>query len=98
MIFFHGDSFKIFFGSSLRQEVDEPNFFSTEVRAAMLNFFSSWFKKNCQIFSKFSVRKWMNQILACVFFHGGLCSYVELFRTWLKKIFIIFLSFLAESG
>ena len=29
----------------------------------------------------------MNQILACVFFHGGLCSYVELFRTWFKKFF-----------
>ena len=62
-----------------------------------LNFFSSWFKKKSQIFSKFSVRKWMNQILACVFFYGGPCSYVELFRTWFKKNFHNFLSFLAGS-
>ena len=42
-VFFTRDFDHFFFGSSLRQDVDEPDscvcFFSTEVREATLNFF-----------------------------------------------------------
>ena len=44
-------------------------FFSTEVRAATLNFFRTWFKKNFHNFSKFSGWKWMKwDSCVCVFY------------------------------